>query len=334
MNDESRVNGQLESAAAINSNPESPVVAMEAVVSAGAQLAALREARSWTTQQIASQLNLADRQIQALEADNYAALPGIAIVRGFIRAYAKILQADPAPILAAIVGDAAAPVALPPEKNTLSTSFTETKLSYAGTRGVSPKVRLAIAGVVLIGGAVFAGQYFGLPSSSSQKSQKVEEKLASIETAEVVELAPVEIIESKMEPVATAAAQVVLVPTATSVPITPVLESKNVVLQPKPAAVTPVAPASAAPVLAAVEANGKDALLIKVREDSWVEIKREDNSLLLSRLLKAGTSEVVAVTDPVNVVIGNAAGVDVTLRGKSIDVVTGNSSNVARLNLK
>ena len=85
---------------------------------------------------------------------------------------------------------------------------------------------------------------------------------------------------------------------------------------------------------AAMPVSSKDALAIKVREDSWVEIKRADNSVLVSRLLKAGTSEVVAVTEPVSMVIGNAAGVDVTLRGKPVDVVTGNTSNVARLNLK
>ena len=78
----------------------------------------------------------------------------------------------------------------------------------------------------------------------------------------------------------------------------------------------------------------KRQLVISVREDSWVEIKGADNNILLSRLLKAGTAEAVPVTAPVSVVIGNAAGVDVTLRGAPVDVVSGNSSNVARLNLK
>ena len=130
------------------------------------------------------------------------------------------------------------------------------------------------------------------------------------------------------------------------------IESKSAIVESKPVVIAPVMPAaiSATPLtqasvavankapiiapIAVVPVNSKDALAIKVREDSWVEIKRTDNSVLVSRLLKAGTSEIVAVNEPVTMVIGNAAGVDVTLRGKSVDVLTGNSSNVARLNLK
>ena len=357
MNDEARVNEQPENLVSTDSNSEPVANTVEPIVSAGAQLAVLREARGWTTLQIASQLNLANRQIQALEADNYAALPGMVIVRGFIRAYAKVLQADPAPILAAIVDDTVAPAVLLPERNTLSASFSEAKLSPSGPRGLSFKVMLAVAVLAVIGVAVFAGQHLGLIPTSSQTS-KAEEKLAPIETGEIVEVPPAqaEVIETTAAPApSTNESSVANVTSVAAKPstIAPVVaESKVTAPESKSAAVTPAAvvaskPAAAAPVVqsaavatnttpvaATVPVNSKDALAIKVREDSWVEIKRADNSVLLSRLLKAGTSEVVAVTEPVSMVIGNAAGVDVTLRGKSVDVVTGNTSNVARLNLK
>ncbi len=351
MNDEARVNEQPESVASTNSNPEPVVNVAEPIVPAGAQLAALREARGWTTLQIASQLNLANRQIQALEADNYAALPGMVIVRGFIRAYAKVLQADPAPILAAIVDDTAAPAVLLPERNTLSASFSESKLSPSGPRGYSFKAMLAVAVLVVMGAAVFAVQHLGLIPSSMSQSPKVEERLAPIETGEIVEVPPAqaEAIETTVPPLTNVTSEAVkpstvapLVSTAESNATAPEAKPAVVISAPvtasKPAAATSVVPSVAATVstapVAAVPVNSKDALSIKVREDSWVEIKRADNSVLLSRLLKAGTSEVVAVTEPVSMVIGNAAGVDVTLRGKSVDVVAGNSSNVARLNLK
>ena len=107
---------------------------LEPVISAGVQLATLRQERGWTVEQVASQLNLAARQIQALEDDNYAALPGMVIVRGFIRSYSKVLRVDPAPILAAIKEDAATvvPSVLPPERSPLSASFSETKLLTSG----------------------------------------------------------------------------------------------------------------------------------------------------------------------------------------------------------
>lgn len=316
---------------------------LEPVISAGVQLATLRQERGWTVEQVASQLNLAARQIQALEDDNYAALPGMVIVRGFIRSYSKVLRVDPAPILAAIKEDAATvvPSVLPPERSPLSASFSETKLLTSGQRGVSPKT--IIGGSLLVAAALlaYAGQHMGWWSHGvSGSAAKVEEKLAPIELAQepvetVTEVpAPEEVVEAKPAEGKPAEAK------ATETKPAEVSKPAN-----EPAvAATPAAPTTApvvakpAPVAAAPKpaalVDGKNALVISVREDSWVEIKGADNNILLSRLLKAGTAEAVPVTAPVSVVIGNAAGVDVTLRGAPVDVVSGNSSNVARLNLK
>lgn len=359
MSDEVPVNEMMDSGSP-GQIPERALDTGVPQVAAGAQLAALREARGWTTAQIASQLNLANRQIQALESDNYAALPGMVIVRGFIRAYAKVLQTDPAPILAAIVDDTVAPTILLPERNALSASFSEAKLSPSGSRGFLFKFMLGVALLAVIGLALFSVQHMGwIPSSTSSQTSKIEIKLAPIDTGEVLEIpaAQPEVIETTLVPsVNESSVTNVNVAAAKPSPATPVVEAKPAVLESKPLALAPTSskPALAAqaasivqsdvvgasktpvttPLAAAVPVNSKDALAIKVREDSWVEIKRADNSVLVSRLLKAGTSEVVAVTEPVSMVIGNAAGVDVSLRGKPVDVVTGNTSNVARLNLK
>ncbi|RQO36190.1 DUF4115 domain-containing protein [Herminiimonas sp. KBW02] len=319
----------------------------EPVISAGVQLAALREERGWTVEQVANQLNLASRQILALEEDNYAALPGMVIVRGFIRSYAKVLRVDPAPILAGIKDDTAAPAVLPPERSPLSASFSETKLLASNSRGLNSKMVLGGGILVVLGALAYAGQHMGwLSHSTSGSPAKVEEKLAPIElsdapAAAVVEVPPpIEITEAG--PTESKPAEVK--PTEAAKPAAEAVAAKSAA--PAVAAATtaaPVTPAAApaakpTPVAAVVKpvvpVDSKNALAINVREDSWVEIKGADNSVLLSRLLKAGSSEAVAVTGPVSVVIGNAAGVDVTLRGAPVDVVTGNSSNVARLNLK
>ena len=73
--------------------------------SPGAHLAAGRQASSWSVEQVAAQLKLAPRQVLALEKDDYAALPEAAIVKGFTRAYAKLLKLDPEPILALLAKD-------------------------------------------------------------------------------------------------------------------------------------------------------------------------------------------------------------------------------------
>lgn len=312
--------------------PEALVETPEPVMSAGAQLAALRQARGWKTEQIAHQLNLANRQVVALEEDNHAALPGMAIVRGFIRSYAKVLQADPTPILAAIVSDAAvATPVLPSQRRTLSTSFSEVKLPPSNGRDSSLKIVILVLILIVAGILIFGVQRMGwMPAEAETEAAKVETAVAVEPVVTEVDTQEAEALEAEPDanpaPAATDAVEVsssetIASPEAVTVQKTAVTDAA-------------VAPAQADKVATPVSINSKDALAIRVRQDAWVEIKRADNSVVLSRLLKAGSSEVIAITEPVSIVIGNAAGVDVTLRGQPIDVVAGNSSNVARLNLK
>ena len=62
---------------------------------AGAALRAAREAAGLSIDDVAQQLKLAPRQVQALEDDDYARLPGRTFVRGFVRNYARFVRLDP-----------------------------------------------------------------------------------------------------------------------------------------------------------------------------------------------------------------------------------------------
>lgn len=79
--------------------------AARVALSPGSKLASARNSLGWTVEQVAAQLKLSTRQIVALEADDYAALPEPAVVRGFIRAYAKLLKLDATPLVALIAVD-------------------------------------------------------------------------------------------------------------------------------------------------------------------------------------------------------------------------------------
>lgn len=70
------------------------------VLKPGAQLAAFRVAAGIEQEQVAASLKMTVRQVRELEADHYEALHGVAISRGFVRAYAKMLQVDPEPLVA------------------------------------------------------------------------------------------------------------------------------------------------------------------------------------------------------------------------------------------
>ena len=294
---------------------EETIAAAQPQMSAGAQLAALREERGWTVDQVANQLNLASRQIQALEADNYAALPGMVIVRGFIRTYAKLLRVDSAPILAAIASDKAEPDTVLQDRGSLSTAFSESRVSSGKSGASSSKLVMAgvaLAIVVVLG---FAAERMGWMPVKEQQS-KTEEKPVTVE-----------VLETQLSAVGTTSEEARTLPAGEHVQQAAAAEK------------TASAPAVAEPavdnvaVSPPVSPDSKNALVFQMKEDSWVEIRRDDDSILVSRLFKAGTTEVFDITSPVAMVIGNAAGVSVKLRGKPLDV-SGNSSNVARLNLK
>lgn len=74
----------------------------------GVSLRAAREAMSMTVNDVAQVLRFSPRQIEALERDDYASLPGATAVRGFIRSYAKLVKIDAVPLLATL--DPAVPV--------------------------------------------------------------------------------------------------------------------------------------------------------------------------------------------------------------------------------
>jgi cytoskeleton protein RodZ len=67
--------------------------------SPGAQLSALREAKGLDIEHIAEKLHLRTKLIRLLEADDYANMPDPVFIKGYLRAYAKLLNANPEPFL-------------------------------------------------------------------------------------------------------------------------------------------------------------------------------------------------------------------------------------------
>lgn len=91
---------------------EEAAIAPEPPELPGRRLRDAREARGLSVADVAQALKFGPRQIEALEADELAALAGgTTFIRGFIRSYAKFLKLDAAPLLAMI--EARVPMAPP-----------------------------------------------------------------------------------------------------------------------------------------------------------------------------------------------------------------------------
>ena len=354
--------------------PQDPGPSSPAQVLPGAALAAARQKKGWTIEQAASLVKLAPRQIMAIEADNYAALPGLAVARGFVRSYAKVLGLDVHAVTASLPQESAVQQRdhIVPQHQ-LSTPFSEGPLPamMMSTRGNSSALPI-VAGVVVV--ALLAGaaavrwtelganvpqlaflkshhEEAAAASGTSPDAQNVQsaETASSTETpvnarVETITSAPAEEPAKPAAPVAEAPAPLAQAPVAAKPE--PVQAATPAASQPAstPAPAAASAPASAASAAPAQMAsttvpsglnivNSKDLLRLTFREDSWVEIRRADKSTVISRLLKAGTTETFDVSDATTLIIGNAAGVDASLRGQPLDLKTPGGSNVARLNL-
>ncbi len=86
----------------------------------GQRLAQARKDRNLSIADVAAKLRIAPRQIEALETDDYARLPGHTIARGFVRNYARLLQLNSESVLEAFEKHApketSARISLPDQK--------------------------------------------------------------------------------------------------------------------------------------------------------------------------------------------------------------------------
>lgn len=298
----------------------------------GKILAAQREAMGWTVEQVADQLKLAVRQVVALEAGDNAALPNPAVVRGFVRAYAKVVRLDPAPLVAAIALDTPGPSDATHThlRHSKPASFSEVRFPSHGKRAALPIVPI-LAAVVVVAGAIAAAWQFGLVAKLTHRTDNV---------AASTVVAPIAVSASTPAN-ATSSTSTPLVGATPSAAV-PSLQNPSVPLisVPPPSSVTPGSPAAASPAVAApvstaaaTAAAGANPLVLTVREDSWIQVKPAKGAPLISRVVKAGSTETVEVAEPVTLVVGRPGAVSATLRGAAVELPVAGSA-AARVSLK
>jgi cytoskeleton protein RodZ len=295
----------------------------------GARLAAKREQLGWAVAEVASHLKLAPRQIEAMEADNYAALPTMVMTRGFIRSYAKLLDLDVSDALAAISPATAAQPVRASAHGQLSTPFSESRFSLMGRSKFAYKWLVVLAVLLLL--LAVAIRLDVLPVVQNTLQSLTEKSAASATTAASEEAAAASSTGADTQ-AADKEANAAL--TAAPAAAVPAADGATLTGAGVNAAATAPAAANAATVAANPGTAGGGELSLNFRQDSWVDVKRADNTVLISRLVKAGSTETVDMSQPVSIIIGNIAGVDATLRGAPLDLKAGSKTNVARLNLK
>ncbi len=259
----------------------------------GSFLREAREARKLSVFEVAQSLKFSPRQIEALEADDFASLPpGATFRRGFVRGYAKLLKLDPAPLLAML--EVQVPVVPADVRAPQNMGVAATPVAV-GSRSTRPMLYGSAALAVLI--VVLAvWHYVGGPAESgSAKSPAASPAPAVPAPADTTMRAP----DIRVEPAAPAASE------------------------------------GQAPVPATVAAPADQHQLVFVFQDkSWVEVTDASRKVIFSAENAAGTRQAVSGKPPFQIVIGNAAKVELQYDDRQIDLKPYTRAEVARLTLE
>ena len=323
----------------------------------GAVLAASREAMGLTVEQVADQLKLAPRQVAAIEQADYAALPNMAVTRGFIRAYAKVVRLDPAPLVAMVEVEAAEGHATATVRPTnMKASFTESRFPTLAERNSGKPMGAIIAGVGVVAMlGIAAAWQAGLLKPSMFGGRDA--AAPATEIAAPASSVPLVVTQPGSQPAADAALQSPSVPLISVPP--PAGNSSGPATVPgmgvpaeqgaapaAPAATAPAttpaatAPAAAAPVAPAAtpaapaDAAGNGKLVLTLKADSWIEIRRPGQKALIARLVKAGSTESFDVREKDLLIVGNPRAVNASLRGAPLELPQVANGTISRVNIK
>jgi cytoskeleton protein RodZ len=261
----------------------------------GQELAAAREARGLAVADVAQQLKFAPRQLEALEQEQLAALPGATFTRGMVRSYARLLKLDPEPLVQRIAGRCEVP-----DSGLLAVRYQQpVPFSDSARRSSFVYVGVSLGVLVLVGGVVY---------------QWHQERTAAAGKATTTVVGRVKPAPRAPEPAPVLAAP--------APPVQPVVQEK-IIAEPKPVVVATPAPR---PV-------GAHRLVVRTEGEAWIEIKDSADRMLVSSLNPPGSERVVRGRPPYSLVIGNASQVSVTYDDKPIDLTPYIRQEVARFTI-
>lgn len=284
---------------------------------AGSLLRQARVAKGLHIAALATSIKVAPRKLELLEADRYDELPGATFTRALAQTVCRTLKIDAAPVLALL------PQPADQGLSQLSRGLNEPFRDKPGRRVPSDlsflKSPIVIAAVVLVvASAVMyvlpAGWVADLAQQASGTGVREGDAASAPTTSTVVTLPPPTVVTVAPDPVASAVSPASApAPSAEAASVPAVLASSPV-----------VAPAATPP---------GGALLLRAKEQSWVEVIDGRGNALMSRLLEAGETVGLDGPTPLRVRIGNASATQVSFRGRPVDLAP-SRDNVAKLELR
>lgn len=280
----------------------------------GETLSRARCAIGLSVDDVAQQLKFKPRQIEALEQERFAELPGGVFVRGMVRSYARLVKLDAEPLARRVTGVAPATPSIDdavsfrkpiPFSDTARRAYLGYGLASIAVLGVVaalvvewPRERLLGAELTFVQ-AARAPDISAMPDESrqgAQKRQAVAQPLGVPLASVAPQMSPAPAIPATQNPAGEARAK------------------------------TP-APTAAAP-------GREQRITLHFEKTSWVEVRDAEDRVLLSSMNAGGTSRVVQGIAPLRLVIGNARHVRLSYGDRPVDLAPHTRLDVARLTLE
>jgi cytoskeleton protein RodZ len=318
---------------------------------------------------VARQLKLQPRQVEALARDDYTIFSSPVFVRGFLRNYARFVGLDgDTLVLSAEKAGRLPESALSPSHQGGETAVAPPKPGIReplerdkGSKSWIPVTvgLIAVAGIIVY----FSDQTATVPRPPAPPAPVTE----SVSPATVAQLVPAADPAAAPATEATAvpappAAETIAVPADAAAATTPVVPNaapseatRKTVEKPadkpteKPAAeeavstpslesadVAAAKPAkrSTSPVAGSESHAGDPEIRLSFTGESWVEVRDARGGIVFSDLSRPGVERVVHGQPPFQVTVGRASGVSMTYNSRSIDLAPYTQAEVARLTLQ
>ena len=310
---------------------------------AGTMLRQAREAARIQLHTMAATLKVPQRKLEALEADDYDVFPDHVFMRALAMGMCRTLHIDAEPVLALLPQRALKSLAKTGpginEAVKVRSNFKSSGTPLGSGSGSSRKIAAGVLVLLAAAAAVYfvpfhqsvdgaEGTVAGTAQPDVTNHSDATDPTAAVPLGQASNNPEAEAVvtEPSAEPLAHGAAPTVAPATAAVAPegATPA------------AAATTAAPVSAVATAAnATPAAGSGVLLaLKVNTgQSWVKVKDATGKVVLEKTLAKDESATAEGQVPLTVIVGNAKGTQVTVRGEPLDIST-TRDNVARFEVK
>ena len=291
-------------------------------VGPGQLLRNAREQLGWTREQVASRIHLRLTLIAAIEADTYDKHTSHTFIRGYLRAYAKLVGIPEETILATYDK-----LGLTPPDNIDMQSFSRRSRQQANDSRLKVVTWLVI--LVLIALSI-AWWWQSTARRSAGDEALAASEMGTEQTMSVASVTPAVDVADPVLPVASDAVATDIVVSDAAATVPAVVAATSAALSTE----TSAAEATLAPAEPAATEPGKaPQLKMSFTADCWLDVKDANGKTLFSGLKKANDELVLEGPEPLRFIIGAPMAVNLEYQGKSFDMSRYNNGRTARFSL-